>query len=92
MIERLIVGALATWRITSLLIREDGPWDVLVSFRGWFGRTDFGTGLLSCPWCLSVWVGAVVGLLTLTDAWIVNILFAFSAVAIVMEKWLGLNV
>src|SRR5262245_12108448 len=54
---RFVLAALATWRISFLLAREDGPWNVLVRLRqagekGFFGR------LLRCVKCTSLWVAA----------------------------------
>lgn len=54
---RFLVSALATWRVTHLLAREDGPGDIVVRFRrrlahGFWGR------LLDCFYCLSLWVAA----------------------------------
>ena len=56
---RFAVGALATWRITHLLVAEDGPADAVVRLRrragdGWIG------GALDCFYCLSVWTAAPV--------------------------------
>jgi hypothetical protein len=51
---RFVVGVLATWRVTHLLVAEDGPADVVVRLRrragdGWIGEA------LDCFYCLSVW-------------------------------------
>jgi hypothetical protein len=56
---RFIVGALATWRVTHLLVEEDGPADVVVRLRarageGWIGQA------LDCFYCLSIWTAAPV--------------------------------
>jgi Protein of unknown function (DUF1360) len=56
---RLFVGALATWRVTHLLVEEDGPADVVVRLRraagdGWVGQA------LDCFYCLSIWTAAPV--------------------------------
>lgn len=66
--EELITFSLATWRIASLFVREDGPFFV---FRWLRERTGiqhdqdgtvfmipetFAAGLLSCIWCSSVWI------------------------------------
>ena len=63
----LIVGILATWRLTALLHYEDGPKGIFEKLRQRvraFEEKDgkpvtFLGGLLSCFWCLSVWTGLV---------------------------------
>jgi hypothetical protein len=57
--SRFLVGALATWRVTHLLVEEDGPADVVVRLRqragdGWVGSA------LDCFYCLSIWTAAPV--------------------------------
>lgn len=64
----ILVLALATWRIASLLASEPGPWDVFGRLRKLAGvRRDeagrpYGTNEVSkamiCAWCSSVWIGA----------------------------------
>lgn len=38
----LVVLSLATWRISSLLVREDGPWSILRRIRRHFRAGEFG--------------------------------------------------
>jgi Protein of unknown function (DUF1360) len=57
--SRFLVGALATWRVTHLLVEEDGPADAIVRLRqlagdGWVGSA------LDCFYCLSIWTAAPV--------------------------------
>jgi len=57
--SRFLVGALATWRVTHLLVEEDGPGDLVVHLRrragdGWMGRA------MDCFYCLSIWTAAPV--------------------------------
>jgi hypothetical protein len=54
---RFVVAVLATWRVTHLLAKEDGPADLVVRFRARLGNGLFGT-LLDCFYCLSLWVAA----------------------------------
>jgi hypothetical protein len=56
---RFLVGALATWRVTHLLVEEDGPADMVVRLRrragdGWMGLA------MDCFYCLSIWTAAPV--------------------------------
>lgn len=63
-----LIFSLATWRISSLLVREDGPFFVFRKLREITGiehddegdifmiPETFFAGLLSCVWCCSVWV------------------------------------
>lgn len=54
---RLVLSVLATWRLTHLIAREDGPADLVARLRatlgpGWLGR------LMDCFNCASLWVAA----------------------------------
>lgn len=69
-VELFILGC-GTWRLTSMIVNEDGPFNIFERFRYWIGirRTTanvrFGTNIiaegLSCVWCASVWFAFVVG-------------------------------
>ena len=52
---RFVLATLATWRVTHLLVAEDGPADVVVRLRRRAGSSWAGD-LLDCFYCLSVWV------------------------------------
>lgn len=69
---RLIELGLATYRLTSLLSREAGPFDVFVLFRSWAGVYDIGPDkqpvtflgkMVECPYCLGIWVAILLTLL-----------------------------
>lgn len=62
--ERLILAALATYRLAQLVAIDDGPGDV---FRRLRGRFVGGTvaSLIHCPYCVGVYAAAVCGLLVL---------------------------
>jgi Protein of unknown function (DUF1360) len=51
---RFLVGALATWRVTHLLVEEDGPGDVVVRLRRRAGDSWVGSAM-DCFYCLSIW-------------------------------------
>jgi hypothetical protein len=54
---RFVLAVLATWRMTYLLAREDGPADLIVRFRRRLG-SGFAGRLMDCFYCLSLWVAA----------------------------------
>lgn len=68
-----LISILATWRISSMLVKESGPFDVFDRLRDIAGvkynqhgesyGTNMWSSLLSCVWCTSVWVGFLVALL-----------------------------
>lgn len=58
---RFVLAVLATWRLTHLLAREDGPGDLLARLRRRLGEGAAGR-FLDCFHCLSVWVAAVAAL------------------------------
>lgn len=69
----LLTGCLATYRLSSLLVSERGPYDIFGRLRDWAGVTydeqSQPTGdselaqALACIWCASVWVGGAVAAL-----------------------------
>ena len=52
-----VLALLATWRVTHLISREDGPGDVLLTLRLRTGAGVVGR-LMDCFNCLSLWVAA----------------------------------
>jgi hypothetical protein len=82
----LILGVLAVWRITHLLQAEDGPWDLLVRFRRWFGDGALGA-LLDCFYCLSLWI-SIPFAWWVGESWKERLLLwpALSGAAILLEK------
>ena len=54
---RFVLAVLATWRISHLLAKEDGPGDFIVRIRDRLGDRFLGK-LMDCVYCLSVWVAA----------------------------------
>lgn len=85
-IEVLLVAALSCWRITSLLIREDGPFDIFMHIRTLTGRIRGLEALTTCVWCLSFWIGAAVSAVAFTTYWWLLMPFALSAAAVGLDK------
>jgi hypothetical protein len=82
----LLLGALGTWRITHLLVVEDGPRDLLVALRRGAGGGAWGK-LLDCFYCSSLWIAAPFAML-LGASWRHRLLLwpALSAAAILLER------
>jgi hypothetical protein len=84
----LLILSLATWRVSSLFVVEDGPFKMFAKLRGKI--TLFG--LLSCLWCLSVWVGAaVIAAWYFVPFWTVILCapFAVSGAAIMIDRYIN---
>lgn len=73
-----IVGVLATWRITYMVLNEAAPFDLLGKFRYKLGvgeyegtRPDEGSlrQLFSCFKCLSIWAALPFALLIAWGDW-----------------------
>lgn len=94
--ENEIVAALVTTRVTLLIAIEDAPFGIMAAIRARLGQSVDSYGqiqnnnelakLISCPWCLSVWVGVVVALL-LGFPWYHGL--AYSAVTIGLWEYVG---
>ena len=98
----LIVLALATWRIASLLAIEDGPGQAFAKFRRDagvryddysqpYGTTELAKGIL-CIWCVSVWIAffwAFLYWICPGVAFWLALPFALSAGAILVEAFSG---
>ena len=95
----LIVG-LATWRLSSLLAKEAGPFDILVKIRhkvgvrystappyDIYGTNTVAKGII-CIWCNSVWVGMVftIAVIIYPNAVLVLLPLTISAIAIWFDE------
>jgi len=52
---KFVLCALAIWRVTHLIVAEDGPWDVIVKVRVRLGDSQAGRAM-DCFYCLSLWI------------------------------------
>lgn len=82
----LVIGILVVWRVTHLLAVESGPADLFGEVRHLAGSGMLGE-LVSCFYCLSVWIAAPLAYL-LADNWKHRLLLwpALSAGAILLER------
>lgn len=101
LVDFLVLG-LAAWRLTSLLVNEDGPWNIFARFRHWVGvrfneksepyGTNFLADGLTCVWCTSVWVGVCLTVWWAANEWLTPLLclpFALSTLSILVQKITG---
>lgn len=99
--RNILILALATWRLSALLVYEAGPFDLFIRIRklAGIGHDDSGrpdmwpdryfAKLLSCVWCLSVQVAIVATILFAIFGNLVIIVlipFALSSLAIMVER------
>ncbi len=85
----LVLGSLSVWRITHLLSKEDGPFDIIFYIRKKAGAGFLGD-LLDCFYCLSIWISIPFALL-LGENPKEQFLFwlSFSGAACLLEKMTG---
>ena len=93
------VWVFASWRISGLLSRESGPWDILGRFRVWagvryddksepYGTTELAKALL-CVYCSSIWIAAaLVGIYVISPevSLALSLPFAISGGVILLEE------
>lgn len=102
-LSHLVIYILAVWRISSLFVRESGPFRMFVFIREqagiqhdesgtpWLIPDNFTAQLLGCVWCFSLWVGFVfIALIDLAPEFMLkfSIIFAFSAGAILLDSFI----
>ena len=77
---------LATWRLTHLLAKEDGPFEVVFRMRKSLGDSLFGK-LMDCFYCLSLWISVPFALYG-GHAWVDRLLLwlALSGAACLLER------
>jgi hypothetical protein len=84
---RFLLAVLATWRVTHLITREDGPAEVIYRIRRWMSAGFWGQ-LMDCFLCFSLWVAAAMAFFVASRpaAWVVSWL-AISGGACLLERW-----
>ena len=83
---RLIIAALATWRVAYFISYEAGPWEFMWKIHKKLHGTELGK-LISCVACSSVWLGIV---FSVPGTLIVGYILAVSALAMFIEELYGL--
>ena len=60
-IFHFVLSISAVWRITHLISKEDGPFNVIFKIRKQIGQAFLGH-LLDCFYCLSIWIAIPFGI------------------------------
>jgi hypothetical protein len=78
--------SLAIWRVTHLIVAEDGPWDVIFKLRVKLGDSQAGRAM-DCFYCLSLWIAIPFTFVVASYFWdwLISWL-ALSAVASLLEQ------
>jgi hypothetical protein len=82
----LLIALLATWRLSVMLTREEGPFKIMVVARSILYKTKQLSALADCIFCASVWIGlgcTVLVLIPYIRWWLVP--FALSGGAILVD-------
>tara|TARA_R110002167_G_scaffold89203_1_gene240643 strand:- start:17016 stop:17333 length:318 start_codon:yes stop_codon:yes gene_type:complete len=93
----LVILGLACWRISNLLMYEEGPFNLIFKLRSAIGVIDaygddestwtvFISKLMSCMFCFSIWVGL---LISLGFGFGLITGLAISSISIAFEKYLS---
>lgn len=85
---RALVLALATWRISLLLVKDEGPFAVFETLRYVVRDNQLGV-LLACVRCASFWVAWVALGLAWLNLWWILAVFALSGAAWALQRGLG---
>jgi hypothetical protein len=87
----LVVALLATWRLTHLIVAEDGPWNIVARLRQRAGAGVLGQ-MMDCFNCTSMWVALPI-VFWISDDWIVRLVAwpALSGGAILLERAIPLR-
>jgi hypothetical protein len=91
-----LIFALATWRISSILVHEAAPYELASRLRRAVGvkhdargnvysDSEFGK-LFLCVWCMSIWVGWLLAFVCGKRKRALITGLAYSTVAIVIES------
>lgn len=102
MFADLIIIGLACWRISSMVVGEEGPWFVFDNIRRLVKAGDYNDlpepdrrwfiGIFECVWCCSMWVGiayAAIYYISPEFSVLCAVPFAISAISIVVHHMIG---
>jgi len=86
LIEKYFILVIVVWRLTHLISKEDGPFDLIINLRKLLGSSFWGK-LMDCFYCLSMWIGLVAAWYSGEDLKeIILLCFYYSGISILIEK------
>lgn len=95
MILRFAMAALATYRLSRMVALEEGPSEAFLSLRSWVcEQSNNGSACkgITCPLCLSVWVGLAIAVTENEPTPPIHSLLrglAYSAIATIIHRLVG---
>lgn len=86
----LIIGGLATWRLSRALVKESGPKMIFAKLRANLAKNQKNSGglfdMISCMACTSFWIGVLAALVPAeTFFHVFGYALAFSAISLILE-------
>lgn len=92
LVSLLVLGALATYRLSLALTKEAGPFDFFVWFRERFQGASWVAEGVRCAYCVSVWVGLSLAYLLVFRGyldWFEGLVagLGFSGATLVLDKY-----
>lgn len=88
----LVMGGLVVWRLSHLLVKENGPLMIFARLRAQLASSQKRSGglfdMISCTQCTSLWIGLIASLWVSHDifTWAVYGL-AFSAISMLLGSF-----
>ena len=90
MIEAVVISGFAGWRLASLLVAEDGPFEMFERLRSAVGvrvgEINQLAVVFTCIWCMSVWTSAAMLALYVVAPWAVAAVAAMGF-ALLVERF-----
>jgi hypothetical protein len=99
----ILLLVFATWRLTSLIVNEEGPFDIFVKLRTYIGIETNAYGVsggnnmiakaLTCIWCTSLWVSFLASFFSpysVNIGWFIVSWLAISTGAILFDEVLSI--
>lgn len=87
----MITYVLAVWRLAHMVVKEDGPGDILPTVRDWTVQTEWVPEWVAkafqCVSCASIWIAGFLLLVDRTPLRWVRWVLAGSAVAKLLEDY-----